>query len=70
MRKLKVTIAVALLILTAVLVSPGWVKDLSTEKSEKPAEVQNLTVKGMSIDNSMAGMYSFKLATSKYEQFY
>lgn len=75
MKNLIVKALVALFLLTAVLVSPGWIKDLSGEgndpvNTESVVKNSNLTVSGMSLQNSNAGIYSLKLATFSYAQFY
>lgn len=70
MNKPLLILLAVLLFLTAVLVSPGWVKDL-TEVSEATSEAppeQKIT--GKSLDISGAGYYSLRLATVNYAQFY
>ena len=75
MKKLMVKAFVALLILTAILVSPGWIKDLTGEEKE-PVQTDsvlkksNIAISGISLQNSNAGIYSLKLATFSYAQFY
>lgn len=76
MKNLKLKALVALLILTAILVSPGWIKDISGEEESKPVQTEsvqldsNIAVSGVSLENSNAGIYSLKLATNSYAQFY
>lgn len=76
MKKFMLKAIAALFILTAILVSPGWIKDISGEDESKPVQTKsvqldsNIAVSGVSLENSNAGIYSLKLATSSYAQFY
>ena len=66
---------IVLVFLAAVLISSGWVKALSGEAQDSAQTVSaeknsSITVSGKSLENSNAGIYSLKLATVSYAQFY
>lgn len=66
---------IVLVFLTAVFISVGSVKELSGEaketvKQETAVKSSNATISGKSLVNSNAGIYSLKLATASYAQFY
>ncbi len=67
MTKLMVKILAVLLILAALLVSPGWVKDLTVGTPAAPTTSVNYTVNGIGFENSNVIMYTSKLAAMKYD---
>ena len=63
MNKLIIKLLAVLILLTALIVTPGWVKDLSDEPKENTETSSELKIKGKSLEISNTGYYSLKLAT-------
>jgi hypothetical protein len=70
MNKLILKLLAVLILLTALIVTPGWVKDLSEEPKKNTDTSSDQKITGKSLEISNTGYYSFKLATISYAQFY
>jgi hypothetical protein len=70
MKKQLVKILIVVLVLAAVLVSPGWVKDLTIGMEETNKVSTNFTVKGKSLENLSPGINTLKYDAMKYDQYY
>jgi hypothetical protein len=67
MTNLTLKIIAVVLLLTAILVSPGWIRDVTKEADEKPVQSvvknQNKVITGMSLENSYSSLYNSKSAS-------
>lgn len=70
MNKLIILLLAVIILLTALIASPAWVKDLTKKPAETTNTVSEKKITGKSLEISSAGYYSLKLATVSYAQFY
>lgn len=76
MNKLILKLLIALLISVAILVSPGWIKDISIADSDSAKKGKNSLLNinrsdtGITVEYSLAVNFASKYATVRHEQFH
>ena len=70
MNKKFLKILIVVLVLAAVLVSPGWVKDITEGTPETNQEKVSFSVKGKSLENYQPLINTIKYDAMKFDQCY